>query len=42
VRAVIEHDGRYLLIRNEVSKDFWCLPGGIGIVVGNLLYVHQI
>jgi len=28
VRAVIEHNGKYLLVRNKVSEDFWCLPGG--------------
>lgn len=28
VRAVVEHDGKYLFVRNKVSEDFWCLPGG--------------
>jgi len=27
-RAVIEHEGKYLLVRNKVSEHFWCLPGG--------------
>ncbi|MGD0283987.1 MAG: NUDIX hydrolase [Candidatus Saccharimonadales bacterium] len=27
-RAVIEYGGKYLLVRNKVSEDFWCLPGG--------------
>lgn len=29
VRAIIEHHGRFLLVRNKVSQGgFWCLPGG--------------
>lgn len=29
VRAIIEHEGKYLLVRNKASAgDFWCLPGG--------------
>lgn len=28
VRAVIEHDDKYLFVRNKVSEGFWCLPGG--------------
>ncbi len=28
VRAIIEHDGKILLVRNLSSPDFWCLPGG--------------
>jgi len=32
-RGIIEHDGKFLFVRNIVSPDFWCLPGG-GIEVG--------
>lgn len=28
VRAIIEHEGRFLLVRNASSRQFWCLPGG--------------
>ena len=28
VRAIIEHNNQYLFVRNKVSKEFWCLPGG--------------
>ena len=28
VRAIIEHDGLYLLVRNKYTPNFWCLPGG--------------
>ena len=27
-RGIIEHDGKFFLVRNVVSPDFWCLPGG--------------
>ena len=27
-RGVIEYDGKFFLVRNVVSPDFWCLPGG--------------
>lgn len=27
-RGIIEHGGKFLLVRNIVSPDFWCLPGG--------------
>jgi len=33
VRAIIEYQGKYLLVRNAVSDTFWCLPGG-GVEVG--------
>ncbi len=28
VRGIIYNDGKVLLVRNKVSPDFWCLPGG--------------
>lgn len=28
VRAIIEHEGTYLIVRNKSSDNFWCLPGG--------------
>ncbi|MCP6719861.1 MAG: NUDIX hydrolase [Patescibacteria group bacterium] len=28
VRAIIEYEGKFLLVRNNASADFWCLPGG--------------
>ena len=28
VRAIIELDGKILLVRNLSSPEFWCLPGG--------------
>lgn len=27
-RGIIEHNGKFLLVRNRVSDNFWCLPGG--------------
>ena len=27
-RGIIEYDGKFFLVRNVVSPDFWCLPGG--------------
>lgn len=27
-RGIVEHAGKFLLVRNVVSPDFWCLPGG--------------
>mgnify|MGYP000895567196 CR=1 FL=1 len=27
-RGVIEHNGKYLLVRLFVAESFWCLPGG--------------
>lgn len=28
VRGIIEHQGKFLLVRNNGSASFWCLPGG--------------
>jgi 8-oxo-dGTP diphosphatase len=28
VRAIIEHAGKFLLVRHTSMPDFWCLPGG--------------
>jgi len=27
-RAIIPFEGKYLVVRNKASGDFWCLPGG--------------
>jgi len=27
-RGIIEYDGKFFLVRNVVSPEFWCLPGG--------------
>ena len=28
VRAIIEHDGKYLFVKHAPSSDYWALPGG--------------
>lgn len=28
VRAIIEHKGKFLLVKHKADPTFWCLPGG--------------
>lgn len=28
VRAIIEHEGKFLLVKHKADATYWCLPGG--------------